>query len=222
MQAFQVRCLILAVVLAAGGLLVGLGDPGAAREARLPPVNDTALLSAEGWSVVGATTESYHGVSFAHWILSNRLGTTADLTISTSSEAKRIFKSGPDIPFRGSGYEVETDGSGLLPPGSDWDAMLVRRGSDERVVLYAYGERRGFLGRGLRGWASALVDAIRGKGNDYYMIAIVVPLNGTSKGANATEVARFADAVFPRIAAWYAGDGHVPDSNSAVGSSPRE
>jgi hypothetical protein len=67
--------------------------------------------------------------------------------------------------------------------------------------MYAYGERRGLLGNGVRAWTSALLDGIVGRPNDYYKMTLVARAEDIEAGH---ELAGLASALFPRIADWYA------------------
>ena len=52
-------------------------------------------------------------------------------------------------------------------------AMVARHGTEQWLVMYAYGERRGLLGNGPRAWTWAIMDGLLGRPNDYYKLYLM-------------------------------------------------
>jgi hypothetical protein len=81
-------------------------------------------------------------------------------------------------------------------------ALIARRGAEQWLVMYGYGERRGLLGNGPLPWTLAVLDGIAGQQNDYYKLYLASRIDqlGPSAGHDVAELAR---VLFPRIASWY-------------------
>jgi hypothetical protein len=88
--------------------------------------------------------------------------------------------------------------------GPGVNALVAQRGAERWLALYGYGERRGLLGNGPLPWTFALFDGIVGRPNDYYKLYLTSRIDRVDP-TQASDVARLAGALFPRIADWYAG-----------------
>lgn len=202
MQVTQFRCLILIGLFAASALLLaGIDGPRPGTEARWP--SEAATYTVDGWTASSTRVDTAHGVTFATTIVRRADGLIAEVALATSPEAKRIYRAGAEVPFLGNGYTVDPAPPSLVPPAPERGALLVRRGNDLRLLLHTYGERRGLLGHGPLAWGAVALDAVAGRPNDYYRIAVLAPLGGLDPRA-AREVTSLADALFPRLATWYA------------------
>lgn len=215
MQTAQFRFAVLSLVFAVGiGLYATVAQSVQSHPPRWP--SEDALVGAAGWTAGPPTapeaTSSYPVLSRTY---TRTDGTSpATLTIMTGSDPK-IYRAGADVPFLGSGFETQALPAGLVTPSATWQGLSARRGSEQWLLLYAYGEGRGLIGNGLVGWAMAIGDGLLSQSNDYYKLFLarqVDDLNSTSIG----QTAQLADALFPRVAATYA-----LDSIASV-SPPRE
>jgi hypothetical protein len=202
MRAIQRRCLILAGLLAIGGWLATPAGSRVEGVARWP--TDDALYAAGGWTVGPAAVASAGGAQHLSRDFRRSDGTVARLVLSTGTAAKRVYRAGAEVPFLGDGYTVDPAPPSLVPPAPGRAAVIARRDRELWVMVYAYGERRGLLGNGVLGWSLALLDGTLGRPNDYYLVRILAPVEGTNPTA-ARETAALADTLFPRLAAWYAG-----------------
>jgi hypothetical protein len=202
MQDTTIRCLILVGVLALGQWLV---QAGAARPVGQHPrwPTEEAVFAVDGWTADPPTIEEAWGVAHVVRAYARPDGTTATLVISASVEAKRLYRTEPTTAFSGAGYEVGAPPPGLVAPAAGREALLLRRGDERWLLLSAFGERRGLLGNGAAGWGAAVLDGVRGRANDYFLVRVLAPLDGAAMPARDGAVA-LADALFPRLAAWYA------------------
>lgn len=202
MQSTDRRALIVAALFAVGFALYWVGGrPAQGLENRLP--TEEAVYGADGWFVGQPSLSHAHGVSYVSRTYGRPDGQAGVLTVATSTSAKAIYRAGAEVPFLGSGYSVDSPPPDSVPSAPGRSAILVRQGSRAGAVLYAYGERRGPLGNGPLAWAMVGVDAVLGRSNDYYLASFVVPYDSGTMKVQPDFVA-LADAVLPRLAAWYA------------------
>jgi hypothetical protein len=128
----------------------------------------------------------------------------AVVAVATSPDAKHIYRAGPEIPFAGSGYQVTTPPSELMPASADRFALVAARGPERLLLIATYGERRGRLGNGAVAWAAAAFDGVFANANDYYLVTLVVPLSGADDRLAASKAEQLAGSVFAEVARWYA------------------
>jgi hypothetical protein len=207
MQTPNFRYVVLIGVLLAGvGLYIAFGEPLGAGTARWPVADD--LYAVQPWSVGREAVEE----NTNHAGLVTRLvtrtyqhaeGGTATLTI-LSNQAPKLYGSGAEVPFLGSGYTVEPASGDLEPgKGDGVGAIVAQQGKQQWLVMYAYGERRGLLGNGLIPWSLAVFDGVLGRPNDYYKLYLTARTDQIDPRVGH-DVAALAHTLFPRIAAWYA------------------
>jgi hypothetical protein len=201
MHSIQYRSLILIGLLAASAWLMSAFDrPNKASVARWP--TEDAVYAVDGWTSGHLAVESAHGVTIVSRNYRRADGTTASLAISTSPEAKRIYRAGAAVPFLGSGYTVDSAPPSLVPPVDGRTALFVQREGALGLLIYGYGERRGLLGNGVEGWGAVVLDGVSGRSNDYYLTRIFVPLDELDSSAVPAALA-LAETLMPRLAAWY-------------------
>lgn len=175
------------------------GQPSEPQPAHWP--EDDQFYRLDGWSVGPEQLEEANGTAYVTRSYERAGEPVALLVLSTSPEAKRIYRAGAEVPFLGSGFSV--DQARRLSEMPEYHSILLTQAGVSTLMLYRYGERRGLLGNGVAGWAMALEDALLAHPNDYYLVRIIMPLPWPD--APAAEDARFlAETLFPRIAAWYA------------------
>ncbi|MBV9172328.1 MAG: hypothetical protein JOZ81_19820 [Chloroflexi bacterium] len=203
MQTSIIRTFVLVAVLLSGAALYPLvGETHSAAIARWP--GSDVHLEAENWStgplsVDQASTDT----AIVSRVFSSQSGATATLSLVTSGTPK-LYAAGAEVPFLGSGYQVETPSRDLVPADDNVRALVARRGAEEWLVLYAYGERRGLLGNGALAWGFAVLDGLAGRQNDYYKMYLVAGVEELDATAGR-DVAKLAGAIFPQVARWYAG-----------------
>jgi hypothetical protein len=197
MQSLRSRCLLLTGLFAMAIVVVASGDVPEASSSPHWPIEDSAF-HVDGWVVSPATTELTNSIEYVTRQY-RRLGdgATVTLTVSTSPASKRIYRTGPEVPFLGSGYTVEG-----TPQATRWGALMAHRGDDTWLQLHTYGERRGQFGNGLQAWGFSVMDTLLGNSNDYY-IARIVALLPQIDSASEEAAVQLADGVFPRLADWY-------------------
>jgi hypothetical protein len=202
MQSANLRYLVLAVVLAIGaGVYALVGETHSARAARWPDSNVT--LEASEWSTGPLSIQQNSSqTAIVSRSFQNQNGATAVLSIVSSAEPK-LYAAGAEVPFLGTGYAVQTPGRDLVPTDDHLNALLARRGAEQWLVLYAYGERRGLLGNGPGAWGMAIFDGITGHDNDYYKLYLATRADNLDPQLGQG-VANLARAVFPQVAEWYA------------------
>ncbi|MDQ6671981.1 MAG: exosortase-associated EpsI family protein [Chloroflexota bacterium] len=201
MQIRKFRFAILICILLGGiALQFPLADGRRSEGVRWPGFDE--LFMVDGWTMSSEKVERMNGSTYASRSFRAPQGTSTTLTIIADQNAK-VFGAGAEVPFLGNGYEVSPAPADIVPPGPNRQGLLAQRGDERWLVLYAYGERRGLLGNGLVGWSSAVMDGLLGHGNDYYKLFVMTPLAQQDSSATSSTVA-LADALFPRIAAWYA------------------
>jgi hypothetical protein len=201
MQSIQRRSVILlSLLIASAWLMAAFEQPDAVSVARWP--TDDAVYAVDGWTSGQLVVESAHGVTIISRNYRRADGTTASLAISTSPEAKRIYRAGAAVPFLGSGYTVDLAPPSLVPPVNGRTALLVQREGALGLLLYGYGERRGPLGNGIVGWGAVVLDGISGRSNDYHLTRIFVPLEKLDS-VTVPAALTLAETLMPRLAAWY-------------------
>ena len=199
------RCLVLIVVLTlALGVQSAVAGPRApASSAGRWPTDHTAYV-VPGWVVSSARVENPWGSAhFATRRYQAADGQTATLTIKTSSEPKEIYRTGVEVPLQGNGYQVEPAAFDLVTAAEGRGALLARGARDQRLVLYAYGEKRGLVRNDVAAWTTAALDSLRGAPNVYYLLVLTVPLEALEPAA-VTRAVALGDTLFLRLAAWYA------------------
>jgi hypothetical protein len=194
------RALWLALAFGvAAALLVAINRQPEVADARWPAQQTT--FSVDGWAVGPETVEAQNGNHYVSRLFRSP-DARASLSITTSPEAKRVYRAGADLPFLGNGYTVDPAPPSLVAPSDAYTAAIVRREGELGLLLYAYGERRGLTGNGIPGWALVTSDGVLGRPNDYYLLRLYTPL--TELDASETRpVAELAGELFPQIAAWY-------------------
>ena len=196
------RGLILALLLAVSAVLLLTVNPP--REQATPRfAADDASFQLDGWRVSAPSVEGRPGVAFvSRELLRLGDGARASVVVTTSPQAKLVYRAGADVPLLGNGYAVETAPANLVTPNPSRTAQIARRGSEAWLQLASFGERRGNFSNGVSAWSLAVFDTVLGNANDYYLARIVVPFDGAASAATASEL---ADTLLPRIAAYYAG-----------------
>jgi hypothetical protein len=206
MQSVQHRCLIVIVLLLIGSLTqASLTDSHEVAPSRWP--TDDALYDVSGWAVGPPSVEgilsSASGIRHIIRTYDRPNGAHATLVISTAPVAKSVHKAGADTSFLGAGYTVSPAPPGIVPPIAGGGALLVQGQGASALLLHTAGERRGLLGNGAIGWSLAILDAVLGQANDYYLFRLLVPLDRVDSPVVA-EAIGLASTLFPRLAAWYA------------------
>jgi hypothetical protein len=202
-QTGGLRYLTLAAVLLAGAALYAtLGVAHGAGNARWPGAE--VDLHAAGWSAgqFSIDQDSTQTAIVSRVFKSSESGVAARMTVVTSGSPK-LYAAGAEVPFLGTGYQVETPGQELVPTRSPVKALVARRGTEQWLVLYAYGERRGLLGNGPLAWSLAISDGLLGRENDFYKLYLLVPADQVDPHLGL-EAANLADSIFPQVANWYA------------------
>jgi hypothetical protein len=195
------RSLILAALLLIGVCLqAGMGPPPQAAAARWP-ANDE-LYRVVPWSAGALATEAPYGYPFVTRPYTLPDGTAATLVVVTSPRVKDAYRAGAAVPFLGNGYSVEAAPPDLTPTDSGVHALVVAKGDERDLLLYAYGERRGLVGNGPLGWGLAVFDGLAWRQNDYYRLLLIAPYPRAGQ-PELREAVALAEALFPRIAAWY-------------------
>jgi hypothetical protein len=207
MQTTSLRYAVLITVLLAGAGLHGLfGEPRGNTGAPRSPDTD-AVYAAATWTTgpqaIEHNTDAGRKTDQITRTFRNSAGVTATLTLATS-QAPKLYGAGAEVPFLGTGYAVlPAPSSVTAAEGDGVSALVAQQGTQQWLVMYAYGERRGLLGNGPLPWTLAVLDGIAGEPNDYYKLyltARIDDLDATTTGA----VVQLARTLFPRIATWYA------------------
>jgi hypothetical protein len=193
--------ILIALFVGATWLLANISVPVEAGP-RWPAEGD--IYAVDGWTVGPATVDtSRPGLAMiTHQYTRER--TRATVVITTSPNAKAIFRAGAAVPFLGNGYQIEAAPADLVKEAGSREAFVARRGAEAWLQLSIYGERRGQLGNGVTGWALSIFDAQLGRPNDYYLARVVVPFDERDRSATQASVA-LADTLFPRLAGYYGG-----------------
>ncbi len=207
MQTPNFRYLVLiATLLAGAGLYAASGEPLGVGTARWPAADDVYMV--EPWSVGSQAIEdnTNHAGVVTHLVtrvFRSPNGGAASLTV-LSNQAPKLYGAGAEVPFLGSGYTVQPARADLDPGVDDGvGALVAQRGTEQWLVMYAYGERRGLLGNGPLPWTFAVLDGILARPNDYYKLYLATRTDVVDPRAER-DVAALAHTLFPRIAAWYA------------------
>jgi hypothetical protein len=196
---FTQRALVLtALFVVAAVLLVGVSAPQVEAKPRFP--TDAAAYAVDGWTVSAESVEGRPGVLFITREFRHQDGSQARLSVTTSPQAKLVYRAGADVPFLGNGYTVEPAPSDVVAAQANRTAQIARRGTDAWLQIATFGERRGVYGNGAIGWGLAVFDMVLGQPNDYYLARVLVPYQSES-AAHAVEL---TDTLFPRLAAFYA------------------
>ncbi len=128
---------------------------------------------------------------------------SATLTVVTSQDPK-LLSAGAEVPFLGTGYSIQAAPEDMVVSSDGINTLLARNTTDQWLVLYAYGERRGLLGNGPSAWAYAVLDGVLGRPNDYYKLYLMRRADSLDL-PTAQSMSELAHRLFPRIAIWYAG-----------------
>jgi hypothetical protein len=192
------RALLLVVVFGLAAVLLSVIHDPIEAAPRWP--TDNAVYSVDGWLVSAESVDdSRPGLTLATRVFVPRSGgDRATLVITSSPNAKAVFRAGAAVPFLGNGFTVEP--APVAAVGAR-EAFIARRGSEAWLQISVYGERRGQFGSGVVGWTLSTVDSLLGRENDYYLARLVVPFQGE---ASARDAVVLAEALFPRLAAYYA------------------
>lgn len=201
MQAAGLRYIFLIGALLAGaGLYAAIGGAPGAGTPRWP--TDDGVYSADAWTVGPQQVERINTADVVTRTLRGPGGSSAMLTLVTN-QAPKLYAAGAEVPFLGSGYSTEPAPSSVGPESDGVASLVARRGTEQWLVMYVYGERRGLLGNGPTAWALAVLDGLTARPNDYYKLFLIVRADQLDD-RSARDVAQLAHTVFPRIAAWYA------------------
>jgi hypothetical protein len=193
--------ILIALFVGASWLLANISVPFES-DPRWPADGD--VYAVDGWTVSPATVDTSRPGQAMVTRLFTQDRTRATVVITTSPNAKAIFRAGAAVPFLGNGYSIEPAPTDLVPASGSREAFVARRGNEAWLQLSIYGERRGQFGSGVVGWALSILDAQLGRANDYYLARIVVPFDERDRAATQRSVA-LADAFFPRLAGYYGG-----------------
>jgi hypothetical protein len=190
--------LLIAVLLVGAALYTGLGEPRGVGLPRWPAADPIFVI--DGWSV---GSEQILDGGFRARSFKSRVGHTATLSVF-SNQAPKLYGAGAEVPFLGNGYSVDTaTGIPHKAIGEGVHAVIARRGTEQWLVMYSYGERRGLLGNGPQAWTFALFDGILGRANDYYKLFLSTRTDGQDADVER-DVSELASTLFPRIASFYA------------------
>jgi hypothetical protein len=200
MQAANVRYLVLILVLLGGaGLYTVLSNQPRDTAPRWPGTDSVFAISP--WSSRTVDVAQGGTTDLVTRAFRSSTGTTATFTL-VANKGPKVYGPGAEVPVLGSGYLAEAASADLVgAPTPGVGGLIATRGSEQWLVMYAYGERRGLLGNGPAAWSLALFDGLLGRPNDYYKMYLI----GRADDANAArEIAELADTLFPRVAEWYA------------------
>jgi hypothetical protein len=203
MQTASLRYLFLILTLLGGaGLYAVLGEPSTAGSPRWPEAD--SVYGVQPWAagplVVNSGTSQTGQISR---VFRNPSGAVATFTMF-SAQAPKLYGAGAEVPFLGNGYSVEPASGELVPANAHGvNGLIARRGTEQWLVLYAYGERRGLLGNGPLPWTLAILDGLAGHPNDYFKLYLATRLDEASSDAGRS-VSNLAGTLFPRVASWYA------------------
>lgn len=203
MRSIQARCGVLILIFGAAAWLVLSMSPAAQQSAAPRWPTDDAVYALDSWASSSVALTQANGVQHITRTYSRPDGLAATFVISTSTEAKRIYRAGAEVPFLGSGFSTSVPDATLVPPKPTRSAILATRGDEVLLEMHAYGERRGLLGAGPLAWGLSGWDGLVGRSNDYYLARIIMspPKLDADTGQAAGAL---ADVLFARLAAWYA------------------
>jgi len=200
MQAGTVRYIFLAsLLLAAAGGYMFQAAPRGVGDARWP--EDDGFYALDHWSVGPQRVELVNGAQFVTRVFQHSGEAPATLTIVTSREPK-VYGAGAEVPFLGNGYSVQPAPAEVFAGVHGVGGLIARGSSDQWLVMYAYGERRGLLGNGPLAWTLAAVDGVLGWPNDYYRLYLIRRIDVLDQ-ASARGMVELADTMFSRVARWY-------------------
>jgi hypothetical protein len=200
MQATYARYLVLiAICLLGSAVYFAVGEPVSAGAPRWP--RDESVYAASTWQMGPLNAgEGTNNTAQATRVYRSPGGKLATLTIF-SNQAPKLYGAGAEVPFLGNGYVVEP--LPTVAADSGIHGLVARRGDEQWLVVYAYGERRGMIGNGPIAWTLALADGVLGRSNDYYKLYLAARVDDLDSSA-ARDVQALAASVFPRIASYYA------------------
>lgn len=198
--------ILISVLLAGAGLYAVFGEPSGNTGAPRWPDTD-ALYAAGTWTagpaVVEHNTDAGRKTDLVRRTFRNPAGITATLDIA-SSQAPKLYAAGAEVPFLGTGYSVTPAPSNVVGVEEHGvNALVAQRGTEQWLVMYAYGERRGLLGNGPLPWTLAVLDGIVGNPTDYYKLYLSARVSPVDPQVSL-DVAELAHTLFPRVATWYA------------------
>jgi hypothetical protein len=201
MQAAGLRHVLLVTVLLAGAGLYAVIDraPGMGTP-RWPA--DNLAYSVDAWTTGPQAVELIDTAESVTRTFRNSAGTSATFTLLTN-QAPKLYAAGAEVPFLGSGYTVGPAPSAVESASDGVQSLVARRGTEQWLVMYAYGERRGLLGNGPTAWMLAFTDGLGGRANDYYKL-FMTARDDSHDVRLARDIAQLARTVFPRVAGWYA------------------
>jgi hypothetical protein len=202
MQIAHLRYFVLTIVLLAGtGLYAVFGEPRGSGTPRWPQAS--TVYAVDTWSTGPESVEHFsdsgNNIDRVTRMYRNSAGVTATFTILTN-QAPKLYGVGAEVPFLGGGYTVS---SAPHDVGAGVGALVAQRGTEQWLVVYGYGERRGLLGNGPLPWTLAFIDGITGQPNDYYKLYLFARSDPVD-ARTSRDVTELAGTLFPRIAAWYA------------------
>jgi hypothetical protein len=200
MQAANLRYLVLILVLLGGaGLYTVLSNQPRDTAPRWPGTDSVFAIAP--WSSQTVDVSQGGTTNLVTRAFRSSTGTAATFTL-VANKGPKLYGPGAEVPVLGSGYLAEPASADLLGgPTPGVGGLIATRGSERWLVMYAYGERRGLLGNGPAAWSLAVFDGIVGNPNDYYKMYLIGRADDVR---SAREVANLAQALFPRVAEWYA------------------
>jgi len=199
---FARRALTLTVVFVlAAVLLISVSAPQVESTPAFPA--EISAYAIDGWMVSPASVDGRAGVAFVSREYARVDGARARLSITTSPQAKLVYRAGADVPFLGNGYSVEPAPASLVPISSNRSAQIARRGTEAWLQIATFGERRGAFDNGPVAWSLAIFDMVLGRPNDYYLARILVPFDERNPSTSAAYAVELANTLFPRLAAFY-------------------
>jgi hypothetical protein len=196
---FARRALILAALFGVVAVAVfSVSASSTEAQPRFP--TDDSIYAVDGWTVSAPTVEGRTGVQFISREYLRADGAQARLNLTTSPQAKLVYRAGADVPFLGNGYSIEAAPADVLAPNAGRTVQIARRGSEAWLQIAWFGERRGVLGNATTAWGFAVFDLILGRANDYYLARVLVPY----EQINAANAVQLANTLFSRLASFYA------------------
>ena len=199
---------LAAIFVVATGLYWVIGQPAGTGRQGTPrwPTSDQ-LYATQGWSASPETVDGQDGGPSNTDVVTRTLrdgsGHSALFTIIASHQPQ-VYGAGGEAPFLGNGYLSGHVPEALAPLKSDGvQSFVAERGPERWLVMYAYGERRGLLGNGVRGWSMATLDGLLGQQNDYYKLYFATRWDDQDPNS-AVALGQVAHELFTRVADWYA------------------
>jgi hypothetical protein len=146
--------IVAAVLLAGAGLYSAIDGAIDTGTARWPESN--SIYFAQRWIAGPQSVQLTGSTASMTREFRSPSGATAMLTI-LASRVPKLSGPGPEVPFLGSGYTVETGPAVVDVDRNDGIHPLVAdRGAERWLVVYAYGEDRGLMGNGPLPWTFAV------------------------------------------------------------------